>query len=105
VWRPPLPHGTDSTALSAEGRLGQVRKDICRMCGESAAGFEPLLMRRWTRTRRSAQTTVKRRASSDATLRHIRCVCGKPCSSRMGHPLMARLGRRDRRPKRVYACK
>jgi hypothetical protein len=36
--------------------------------------------------RRSAQTTVKERASRGATDRHIKCVCGKPCSRRTGGP-------------------
>jgi hypothetical protein len=30
--------------------------------------------------------TVKRRAKSGATLRHIRCVCGKPCSNKIAGP-------------------
>src|SRR5437867_8340585 len=30
--------------------------------------------------------TVKLRASSGATLRHIKCVCGKPCNKRIGGP-------------------
>ena len=35
---------------------------------------------------RSGQTTVKSRASRGATVRHIRCVSGKPCSSISGGP-------------------
>jgi hypothetical protein len=30
--------------------------------------------------------TVKRRAKRGATPRHIRWVCGKPCSSKIGDP-------------------
>src|SRR5438093_12664217 len=30
--------------------------------------------------------TVKLRARSGATLRHIKCVCGKPCNKRIGGP-------------------
>jgi hypothetical protein len=35
---------------------------------------------------RSGQTTVKSRASRGATVRHIRCVSGNPCSSSTGGP-------------------
>jgi hypothetical protein len=35
---------------------------------------------------RSAQMTVKRRANKGATARHIKCVCGNPCSKRAAGP-------------------
>src|SRR5882724_3924171 len=35
---------------------------------------------------RSGQTTVNSRASNGATVRHIRCVSGNPCSSSTGGP-------------------